>query len=278
MIVRRSDDGTQQAISKGFETVAEQYLSEFGIQGDIPIIVCGMAGAKQGWREASYINTPTKFEEIISNSVSVPHRSRDIRILPGICQRNLLDPDIMRGKETQLLGLLEHLPENGLICMPGNHSKWVKIGQKRLEHFSTFMTGEIFGILAGDSILKLQGDVSLEIIPSSHAFHRAFNETVENPSELTNRLFKTHSSRILGYSSPDSNAAVLSGCLLGLEFAGAQSKYGQINEVSLIASSRLGKLYESALNSRGVSVNRFDAEEAVVRGLYKAATTIWPIK
>ncbi len=276
MIVRRSDEGFQQARSKGFESIAERYINEFDIQDNIPIIVCGMAGAKQGWREAPYINAPVNLEQVLSNSVSAPHRSRDIRILPGIAQRSLLEPDVMRGQETRLLGVLEHIPQNGLVCMPGTHSKWINLEQGTLKHFSTFITGELFGLLANHSTLKLQQGVSLEIVPSSHAFHRAFNETVDNPQEITNRLFRTRASNLLGYSSPNSNAAELSGCILGLEFSGAQSKYGPVKEVSLVASKALGKLYASALNSRGTDVRYFDAEEAVIKGLYKSAKAIWP--
>ena len=275
MIVRRSDEGFEQAKSKGFENIAERYLNEFGIQDNIPIIVCGMAGAKQGWREAPYINAPVLLDQVLSNSVSVPHRSRDVRILPGIAQRSLLEPDVMRGEETQLLGLLEHVPQNGLVCMPGTHTKWITLEQGQLKHFSTFITGELFGLLAKHSTLKLQQDVSLEIVPSSHAFHRAFNETVDNPHEITNRLFRARASNLLGYSSPNSNAAELSGCILGLEFSGAQSKYGPIKEVTLVASGELGKLYESALNSKGVIVHYFDGEQAVINGLYKSAKAIF---
>ncbi|MCP4143718.1 MAG: 2-dehydro-3-deoxygalactonokinase [bacterium] len=276
MIVRRSDEGFQLGKSTGFENIVERYLDEFGIQSNIPIIVCGMAGANQGWREAPYVKAPVSLDQVLSNSVSVPHRSRDVRILPGIAQRSLLDPDVIRGQETRLLGVLEHIPQNGFVCMPGTHSRWIYLEQGMLKHFSTFFTGELFGLLANHSTLKLQQGVSLEIVPSSHAFHRAFNETVDNPHETTNRLFRISASNLLGYSSPNSNAAELSGCILGLEFSGVQSKYGPVKEVSLVASKALGKLYASALNSRGTDVRFFDAEEAVIKGLYKSAKAIWP--
>ena len=275
MLVRRSDEGFQQAKARGFEDIVEQYLDEFGIADNIPIIICGLAGAKQGWREAPYLNTPLSIDTVASQAVSVPHRSREVRILPGIAQRSLLAPDVMRGEETQLLGMLENLPDNGLVCVAGNHCKWVRFEQGQLKHFSTFITGELFELLATHSTLKLQPGVSLEILPSSHAFHRAFNETADNPHQVTNRLYRAHTSNLLGYSSPNSNAAELSGCLLGLEFSGAQSKYGAFGELTLIAAGELGKRYMSAFSSRGVKVALYDAEQAAINGLFRSAKAIF---
>ncbi len=275
MLVRRSDEGLHQASTRGFANIVEQHLGTFGIEDDLPVVVCGMAGSRHGWQEARYIDTPIDFDQIIDNAVTVPHRSRDIRILPGIAQRNLLDPDVIRGEETQLLGLADQLPEDGLVCMPGTHSKWVKFKQGRLEHFSTFMTGELFGLMVNHSILKLGEGESGEFSPDTHAFLRAFGESVDKPQEITNRLFKARSSYLLGYSSLGSSTAGLSGSVIGLEFAGALSRYGSIEEVTLVATGQLGELYQSALKSRGVSVQSFDADDAVRCGLYTAAKAFW---
>ena len=76
----------------------------------------------------------------------------DIRILPGVAQARPDRPDVMRGEETQLLGVTE--PDfTGLVCIPGTHSKWVRIEAGRIVEFSTYMTGELFSVIARHSIL-----------------------------------------------------------------------------------------------------------------------------
>jgi 2-dehydro-3-deoxygalactonokinase len=65
-----------------------------------------MAGARQGWVEAGYVDTPARLASILEHAVPVPGQDRDIRILPGIAQRDPKAPDVMRGEETQLLGAL----------------------------------------------------------------------------------------------------------------------------------------------------------------------------
>ena len=58
----------------------------------------------------------------------------------------------MRGEETQLLGVTEP-GFTGLVCIPGTHSKWIRIEDGRIVEFSTYMTGELFSVIAQHSIL-----------------------------------------------------------------------------------------------------------------------------
>ena len=56
----------------------------------------------------------------------------DIRILPGIAQWDADRPDVMRGEETQLLGVLDP-GFSGLVCIPGTALAWVQAhGVRRL--------------------------------------------------------------------------------------------------------------------------------------------------
>ncbi len=84
----------------------------------IEVIVCGMAGARQGWREAQYVNVPTPLGDIVGRAVRPDNTRFAVRILPGLDQH---DPDdVMRGEETQLLGLGVILPRfSGTVVMPG---------------------------------------------------------------------------------------------------------------------------------------------------------------
>ncbi len=273
--VRRTDEGLQHALTAGFKNILEQNLGELGVDDDLPVIICGMAGSRQGWCEARYIDTPINFGQIVENSVAVPDANHDIRILPGIAQRDPLEPDVIRGEETQLLGLFSQLPQNGLVCMPGTHSKWVRFNRGQLEHFSTFMTGELFGLLANHSILNPGIAGSRRTDPNSEEFLAAFTDSVNNPQEITNRLFKIRSSHLLGYSSLNSSAARLSGSVIGLELAGVLSKYESIGEVTLVANSQFAELYTRAFKSRGIVVHNFDSDDAVRSGLFKAATALW---
>ena len=115
----------------------------------IDVLICGMAGAKQGWMEAPYLDAPADLETLADRAVvpAMPDARVSARILPGICQRATSQEDVMRGEETQLLGLGTLWPGfSGVVCMPGTHSKWVQLTGRRAERFTTAMTGELFEI------------------------------------------------------------------------------------------------------------------------------------
>nr|OAP93734.1 hypothetical protein A4U53_39885 [Rhizobium leguminosarum] len=87
------------------------------------VIVCGMAGARQGGVKAGYINVPAPLASILTGAVTVPGQSRDIRILPGLDQRDIPLPPVIRGYETpppRPLGPPNQGPQTA--CMPGTHS------------------------------------------------------------------------------------------------------------------------------------------------------------
>ena len=146
---RRSHEGMMAAGKLGFPTVLQSHLEAVGAAPSLPVIVCGMAGARQGWVEAGYVDTPARLASILEHAVPVPGQDRDIRILPGIAQRDPKAPDVMRGEETQLLGALGvDAADDAVVCMPGTHSKWVRASGGTVERFATFMTGELFDVVS----------------------------------------------------------------------------------------------------------------------------------
>ena len=135
----------------GFAPVLRDHLARLGAPAGAPVLICGMAGARQGWAEAPYLKTPTRLDALHEGALRIDAPG-DIRILPGIAQARPDRPDVMRGEETQLLGVTE--PDfTGLVCIPGTHSKWVRIDAGRIVAFSTYMTGELFSVMAQHSIL-----------------------------------------------------------------------------------------------------------------------------
>lgn len=271
----RSDDGMMSARETGFAAVLDRHLAEAGAPENLPVVVCGMAGAKQGWREAAYLDAPAALDDLAAAAISVEAGGRDVRILPGICQRDAEWPDVMRGEETQLLGAAAGGLSTGLVCMPGTHCKWVSLSGGTVARFATFMTGDIHAAIAGHSILKL----ALEGWPEARAEDPVFAEAVtfaaERPELAAARLFGIRAGPLLGLRDGGEGAARLSGTLIGMEIAGARGRFGAAGAVTLVASGRLGRLYDVALRAAGLGVQAVDADLAVRAGLLRAAQALW---
>jgi 2-dehydro-3-deoxygalactonokinase len=258
----------------GFAPVLRDHLARLGAGAPEapPVLICGMAGARQGWVEAPYLKTPTRLDALHEGAIRVDAPG-DIRILPGIAQARADAPDVMRGEETQLLGVTES-DFTGLVCIPGTHSKWVRIEDGRIVEFSTYMTGELFSVIAQHSILAHA--VEPAAAPAdSQPFRDGVSTALAAPTALSASLFRLRAAQLLGFQQRADGAARLSGLLIGTEIADAQRQHGSLRSVRLIAAGALGRLYEAALGAQGLEVTTVDAEQASRLGLAKAAGRIW---
>jgi 2-dehydro-3-deoxygalactonokinase len=274
---RRSHEGMMAAGKLGFPAVLQSHLEAVGAAPGLPVVVCGMAGARQGWVEAGYVDTPARLASILKQAVPVPGQDRDIRILPGIAQRDPKAPDVMRGEETQLLGALGvDAADDAVVCMPGTHSKWVRTSGGTVERFATFMTGELFDAVSRQTILShaVTGADEAEDID---AFRSAVIAAFEKPAFAANLLFQVRSGQLLYGGKPAAARERISGTLIGLELAAGLA--GEIPRagITLIASGRLQRLYQLAFDTVSVPVRSIGAEDAVRRGLAMAAQSIWSI-
>ncbi|WP_456785650.1 2-dehydro-3-deoxygalactonokinase [Bradyrhizobium sp. USDA 4516] len=272
---RRSDEGMTAAARTGFAAVLQSHLDALGVPADLPVVICGMAGARQGWVEAGYIDTPAHLSDILKGAVVVSGQTREIRILPGIAQRDAAAPDVMRGEETQLLGALGlNAPGEALVCMPGTHSKWVRVRGGTVERFATFMTGELFSAVARDTILS-HAVAGAEEAVDGDAFRAAVAAAFAAPALAANLLFRVRSRQLLFGGNAQAARETISGTLIGVELAAGLAEREQGAPVTLIASGRLQRLYQMALECLSIPLNVMDAEEAVRRGLAGAAAAIW---
>lgn len=270
----RSSEGMLHCAAAGFEPVLRANLAKLGAPDTLPVLICGMAGARQGWVEAPYLQTPTPLHALHEGAVRVPVQG-EVLILPGVAQPDRLRPDVMRGEETQLLGGTE--PDfTGLVCIPGTHSKWVSVEGGQVVHFSTYMTGELFAVLSANSILAHALDAASGVPAESPAFRAGVADALADPANFTAALFRVRAAQLLGFQQRSEGAARLSGLLIGMEIAGAlRHEGGQPSAVRLIAAEKLAALYACAFREAGLRVTVVDAENASRHGLLKAATNLW---
>lgn len=270
---RRSGEGMLTAATEGFGPILEKHLAATAAPESLPVIVCGMAGARQGWIEAPYVTLPAGLDGILAGAVPVPGQSRDVRILPGLAQRAADAPDVMRGEETQLAGVLPLFASGRhVICMPGTHSKWVEAEDGVISGFRTWLTGELFSVLSKQSILRHSlGENAAPALPDTPAFVAACMEALGQGGDIGPSLFRIRAATLLQDLQPADAAAKLSGLLIGAEIASARRLFDlPADEIILVASGPLGSLYAAALKLAGCTILQADADEAVRAGLFEA--------
>lgn len=267
--MRTGPYGMATLTPRNYLAVLEENLAALNIDAECPVIVCGMAGAAQGWYEAPYRDTSTDLFSLGKHAVRVPDIERCVHILPGVKQST--PANVMRGEETQLLGLLKHdVNFNGVVCLPGTHTKWVRLADGKIQRFTTCMTGELFALLSEHSVLKHSvNDTSADAHWDQPAFEQAVGEAIQAPESLAEQLFGLRASTLLENASPMGLRARLSGLLTGFELAATQP-YWKDQSVAIIGEARLCNNYARALNTRQINTHIHDAEEFTLSGLINA--------
>jgi len=234
-----------------------------------PIYACGMVGSNVGWEEVAYAECPIGLEGLTANLHATHIAGRLMYIVPGLACRRESDgaPDIMRGEETELFGLLRagRLPRDGIVALPGTHSKWVRIAGGRVMEFMTAMSGEIFDRLTAAGMLA-----SIVAAPAvaGAAFTSGTRAGADRALGLGTQLFGVRAKVIRKDLTRDDAASYLRGLLIGAEIADARMLYpmedGQV--VTLVGAAPVCALYAEALarlNMRSVIV---DAGNASAQG------------
>ncbi len=259
-----SDKGMGTLAKDAFEptliSITEQWLGA----SETPIIACGMVGARQGWSEAPYRTVPTTPHGTLSPCKTSDKRI-SMHILPGLKQDN--SPDVMRGEETQIAGFLAGNPDfDGVLCMPGTHTKWVHISAKEVVSFQTVMTGELFALLSKNSVLR--HSVGSEDWDED-AFLDAVSDTLSRPETVTSRLFQIRASHLLESTDAATSKARLSGTLIGAEIA-ATRPYWLGQNIALIGAPRLNALYAKAMEKQGLTPVQHTGDDLTLKGLTAA--------
>ncbi|MGR4067261.1 2-dehydro-3-deoxygalactonokinase [Billgrantia sp. C5P2] len=275
-----SDKGMLALAAEGYEPALLETIGDWlPASGRVPVWVCGMAGARQGWQEAAYLPVPVGLGELAKAAVApvVNEPRLDVRLLPGLCQH--ADPaghgfDVMRGEETQLAGLVAREPGfSGMVCLPGTHAKWAWLEEGAVIRFATHLTGELYRLLASQSVLKHSvADAELDAPGCRDAFVAAVREASAEPGRFGQQLFGLRAADLLDDALPRGVArharlgARLSGLTIGLELAGMRHELSGA-AVTLIGSQALCSRYALALEALGHDSRRLDGEAAVLAGL-----------
>lgn len=216
----------------------------------IPVVLSGMASSSIGMQELPYAELPFAVDGSRANVQYIKSQSdfrHDIMLISGIRTQQ----DVMRGEETQLVGLVDLLNTAGItgdsvFIFPGTHSKHIKVQNQQVIDFQTFMTGEIFNLMADYSILKDSIDTPdhEEISESGlSGFKRGVQES--GNSDILHSLFTVRTNQLFDNLTKTQNFFYLSGLLIGTELRSLLQK--EVPQIILSSGSNLYTFYKLAI-------------------------------
>jgi 2-dehydro-3-deoxygalactonokinase len=249
----------------GFATVLAEETGAWLEEDAGPILMNGMIGSRQGWVEVPYVPCPADLGTISRACGEVAFGGgRRAFVVPGVVCRDAHGlPDVMRGEETQIIGALEDVGADAVVCLPGTHSKYVGVRDRHIVGFTTHMTGEVFGVLWRHSIL---GRLSAsETVEDEGAFDAGIDRSAAGQG-LLHHLFGVRSRGLFEEIPASSLASYLSGILIGHEIRAA----APAAPVAVIGTPELTRLYCRAFTRCGVQARPVPGEPAP-KGLWMIA-------
>ncbi|WP_299184000.1 2-dehydro-3-deoxygalactonokinase [uncultured Aquimarina sp.] len=238
-------------------------LSQVGLftqlrENEVLIVASGMITSAIGMIELPYAKVPVSFScEDLLVEFKPLEKNCKILLISGLKTKN----NVMRGEEIQAIGLIEYLPKHpeGILILPGTHSKHINFKLDKINDFTTFMTGELFDVFSKHTILSN----SIKIVDWDSKFIGSFLEGVKkgvNNNQLSS-FFSIRANHLLYDTSMEKNYYYLSGLLIGSELSYLKNTQ---EKIYLATSGILHELYLLALTSF-ISADRvFCFEEEVI--------------
>ena len=199
-----------------------------------PVVISGMAGSSIGWKELPYARLPFRLD---GSDAVVNKIEPDTFLISGVRSED----DVMRGEETELLGL-EIGREEAVAILPGTHSKHCVLQNGAMVSFRTFMSGELHALLGSHGILRQSVGRGWD----EAAFLEGIDASIREP--LISSLFKVRTRSLLHGKGPESNGSFLSGLLIGSELSALPEGVPLI----LAAAGKIAAPYSLAFRALGL--------------------------
>lgn len=241
-------------------TLATQYGQSLA---GLTVVLSGMASSSIGMLELPYKEMPFNkngSDFLIHTILPSLHFSNRLLIVSGVRSST----DVMRGEETMLAGCnTDEQAEEVLFIFPGTHSKHVTVKNEIVQDFKTYMTGEIFDLLANKSILSASVQKNSFVKANEIAFKKGVMESCN--SNLLSTLFHVRTNQLFDQLDTMSNYYFLSGLLIGAELKDIPEK--KYTGIQLVSSEIFLPLYSMALETMGLTVRQcHDADAALIKG------------
>lgn len=213
---------------------------------NLPILVSGMASSTIGMKELPYGSLPFSVDGRRATAEWINAETvlaNPVLLISGVQIEN----DVMRGEEVQLVGVITQVKFKkdieALFLFPGTHSKHIVVRNDDIVDFKTFMTGEMFELVAKHSILAhaISNTAKEEDVES---FRKGVEKALE--TDLLNSLFSVRINQLKNRLTTEQNYFYLSGLLIGAEVKYIEADTA--SEVVLCSSGKLLTLYKNALD------------------------------
>ncbi len=261
------------ALKNAIKTAIAENLSEndLGEKAIERILASGMITSEYGLCNLPHITAPAGIEELHNEMYETV--IEDVSEIPFVFMRGIKtegteldEADMMRGEETELMGLLKTHKDACLYILPGSHSKHISVDRNgRIVALRTMMTGELFAAVMQHTILRDATSFEYNEICMSELFNGFYYAKKRGINEA---LFKTRILKTRFNGTPEQCYSFLLGCVLCDEVEAIL----QANEKAVVLGGQkklrmaLAMLLEKVSDKRIIVLSDMEVEQSTALG------------
>lgn len=247
---RASTRGIATVTDGDFAKVLAEEIGEWLGPG-VTAVFSGMITSRNGWVETPYAAVPATAADIVAKAVTrdAPWGGRAV-FLPGVAAFGA-DADVMRGEEIQVIGAVDE-GFDGVVVLPGTHSKWVAVRGGAIRDLATYLSGEIWGLLMKHSIVGRLAPAEPVTDAAAFADGLARANAATLPGDLLHDVFTARARVLVSGMAASAIGDYLSGMLIGAEIRAGLARSGA-HVVTLVGEAALVTRYADACTVFGIA-------------------------
>lgn len=249
------------------------------VEGDIErVLLSGMITSEYGLCELAHSVTPAGANELKHNGKEMLFK--DVCNIPFVfisgVKTNCDDPisaDMMRGEETEVMGLASIYGGDAAYLLPGSHSKLITLEKGKITSIKTMMTGEMIAALSQNTILKDAVNLSIEEYDSEFLL---MGYDYARKLGINEALFKTRILKNLFSANEQKTYAYFLGVVLYNEIQAIISS--KVEKVVIGGRSVLKKALAEIISARTQILPTVATEQEVMNSTSLGAIKIYETK
>jgi 2-dehydro-3-deoxygalactonokinase len=175
-------NGNNNALKQAVRDTIQGALVQAGVNpADVSLaLASGMITSAMGLIEIPHLSAPAGLDELAQGMVRIAMPEvfpLPLWLIPGV--RNQVDQvglhnheamDMMRGEETEVIGLLARLDIKGraMLIMPGSHTKLVSVDERRqITGCATTLAGELLQVISKQTLISqaVESEFAQTLVP-----------------------------------------------------------------------------------------------------------------
>lgn len=253
----RSARGLARVVADELQDVLADLLKPWLQRDATPVLVSGLPPHDAGAIDCLPVPGRPAARAELGHFASDPKVS--LYVLPSLRQDT--PPDCLCAEGTILRGLLACQPEfDGVVCIPGEMTRWVRVEAGEVRGVQSHMTGELVTLLSQSSSLAdhLAGEPA-----AGSDFAETVDRVLQEPGTLLCHLSGLRTRAMLGRAP--ASVEQLAGCLIGADLADARGVWTD-RAVIVVDDAAIASLYVRALAGQGCDARLRDPEELTLAG------------